>query len=133
MQSWLAELQELVQNVQNVHYSNKCLSCKKSTKSTVKTPNSQSCDENKRPDEECAISACWLSLGGDWEFIARLLGLTGPNGTYFCNFCDAQTKDLVKGKPHTPWLLQNGSLNDQTKQFSGQRVESILTDSHLLK
>ena len=34
------------------------------------------------------------------------MGLTGPNGTFFCNFCHAQLKDLEKGKPHTPWLLQ---------------------------
>ena len=54
---------------------------------------------------ECCISNYWLSLEGDWEFIAKFLGLSGPNGTYFCNFCHPTIKDLEKGKPHTPWYI----------------------------
>ena len=63
-----------------------------------------------------SISEFWLSLGGDWKFIARLLGLTGPNGTFFCNFCHAQLKDLEKGKPYTPWLLEQGATASHTYQ-----------------
>jgi len=70
---------------------------------------SSNCDANQSSSAMYSISEFWLSLGGDWEFIARLLGLTGPNGTFFCNFCHAQLKDLEKGKPRTPWLLQRGA------------------------
>ena len=122
MQNWPNELQELARNPQNQHVSNRCLLCRKPT-------NSQCNNENRVSQEECYISESWLSLGGDWEFIARLLGLTGPNGTYFCNFCHGQIKDLEKGKPHTPWLLQNDSTANQTKQFPVCSFESILSDN----
>lgn len=52
------------------------------------------------------FSKYWLTLGGDWEFIAKMLGLTGPNGTFFCNFCLCTIPDLVKGSPHTPTPLK---------------------------
>jgi len=77
MQNWPMGLQQLIQNPQIDHCSEHCLYCKKLTGSR-QTSASQSSDGTKM---ECCISKCWLSLGGDWEFIARLLGLTGPNGT----------------------------------------------------
>ena len=83
---------------------------------------------NKRPNKQYDITDCWLSLGGDWEFIARLLGLTGPNGTFFCNFCHIQIKDLTKGKAHTPWLLKNVSASNQTQHFQVRTFESIHND-----
>ena len=93
------ELQQLIQNPQSDHCSEwYCLYCKKLTGSR-ETSALHSFDGTKM---ECCISKCWLSLEGDWEFIARLLGLTGPNGMYFCNYCHATIKDLEKGKPHTP-------------------------------
>ena len=59
------------------------------------------------------------------------MGLTGPNGTFFCNFCHAQLKDLEKGKPHTPWLLQQGATasHTSTKKFPVRSFESILSDN----
>ena len=123
MQNWPTELQQLCGNLSNEHYNKQCFHCKKSTSSFLQTSLFQS------SKEECSISECWLSLGGDWEFIARMLGLTGPNGTYFCNFCHAQIKDLEKGKPHTPWLLQKSSTANNTKQFSVRSFESISTDN----
>lgn len=62
--------------------------------------------------------------------IARLLGFTGHNGTYFCNYCYATIKDLGKGKPHTPWLLQNGTAAKVLKQFSSRTCgfESVSSD-----
>ncbi|KAJ7391182.1 hypothetical protein OS493_019313 [Desmophyllum pertusum] len=118
MQNWPTELQQVVGNLDNEHYSKRCLLCTKTNSSTCLSSH-----------EECSISECWLSLGGDWEFIARLLGLTGPNGTFFCNFCHARIKDLEKGKPHTPWLLQNDSTVDPKKQFPVRSFESILSDN----
>jgi len=82
MQNWPMELQQLIQNPESDHCSEHCLYCKKLTGSTCETSTLQSYNGTRM---ECCITKCWLSLGGDWEFIARLLGLTGPNGTYFCN------------------------------------------------
>ena len=78
---------------------------------------------------ECRISKCWQSLGGDWEFLARLLGLTGPNGTYFCNYCHTTIKDLQRGKPHTPGLLNSTSNGNHLKQFSPRTFESMSSDN----
>ena len=51
------------------------------------------------------------TLGGDLEAIARFLGLTGPNGTCFCDFCEVKLKDVQKGKPHAPIIFPRYSLH----------------------
>ena len=122
IQNWPNALQQLVFNKVNQHISPHCSLCKKLVREPVSTP---SADTNQ---DQILLSECWVTLAGDWEFIARLLGLTGPNGTYFCNFCHVQIKDLVKGTPHTPWLLQNTSSNSQTK-FTVRTFESMLSDN----
>ena len=124
MQSWPADLQQLLKTNKNQYDSKHCSHCKKSAGSTT----IQNCSDGMSSKVECCISNCWLSLGGDWEFIARLLGLTGPNGTYFCNFCHATIKDLEKGKPHTPWLLREGSSGTST-HFSQRTFQSICSDN----
>lgn len=126
MQNWPMELRQLIQKPQSDHCSEHCLYCKKLTGSTCKTSTLQSGDGTKM---ECCISKCWLSLGGDWEFLARLLGLTGPNGTYFCNYCHATIKDLEKGKPHTPWILNSTSNGHHLTQFSPRTFESMSSDN----
>ena len=126
MQNWPAELQQFATNPQNEHCSEQCFFCKKTTGLTLQAPILQSPDGRKM---ECCISKCWLSLGGDWEFIARLLGLTGPNGTYFCHYCHAIIKDLEKGKPHTPWLLQKNTTANVLKQFPTRSFESMSSDN----
>lgn len=129
MGNWPHELQELFRNCQNEYRSQRCLLCQKTTHFQSHSSN---CDANNPSSAKCTISEFWLSLGGDWEFIARLLGLTGPNGTFFCNFCHAQLKDLEKGKPHTPWLLQHGATasDTHTKKFPVRSFESILSDNN---
>ena len=97
------------------------------------------CYARKKPFFESHSSNCIAnnpssanySISGDWEFIARLLGLTGPSGTFFCNFCHVQLKDLEQGKPHTPWLLQEGATASHTctKTFPVRSFESILSDN----
>ena len=128
MANWPNELKELFRNCQNEYHSQRCLLCQKT--SFFKS-HSSNCDANKPSSAKYSISEFWLSLGGDWEFIARLLGLTGPNGTFFCNFCHAQLKDLEKGKPHAPWLLQQGATASHTctKKFPVRSFESILSDN----
>ena len=111
MGNWPHEFQELFRNCQNEYRSQRCSLCQKTTHFQSHSSN---CDANNPSSAKYTISEFWLSLGGDWEFIARLLGLTGPNGTFFCNFCHAQLKDLEKGKPHTSWLLQHGATASDT-------------------
>ncbi|XP_072016284.1 uncharacterized protein [Amphiura filiformis] len=41
-----------------------------------------------------------LTVGGDWEWVAKFLGVSGPNGKYFCNSCLAVTTDMPKSVPH---------------------------------
>ena len=129
MGNWPHELQELFRNCQNEYRSQRCSLCQKTTHFQSHSSN---CDANNPSSAKYTISEFWLSLGGDWEFIARLLGLTGPNGTFFCNFCHAQLKDLEKGKPHTPWLLQYGATasDTHTKKFPVRSFESILSDNN---
>lgn len=130
MANWPNELQELFRNCENEYHSQRCLLCQKTTYPYFKS-HSSNCDANQSSSAMYSISEFWLSLGGDWEFITRLLGLTGPNGTFFCNFCHAQLKDLEKGKPHTPWLLQQGATASHTctKKFPVRSFESILSDN----
>lgn len=126
MQNWPMELRQLIRNPQSDHCSEHCLYCKKLTGPTCEISTLQSGDGTEM---ECCISKCWLSLGGDWEFLARLLGLTGPNGTYFCNYCHATIKDLQRGKPHTPWILNSTSNGNHLKQFSPRTFESMSSDN----
>lgn len=126
MQNWPMELQQLIRNPQSDHCSEHCLYCKKLTGPTCEISTLQSGDGTEM---ECCIFKCWLSLGGDWEFLARLLGLTGPNGTYFCNYCHATIKDLQRGKPHTSWILNSTSNGNHLKQFSPRTFESMSSDN----
>ena len=48
---------------------------------------------------------CVLSTGGDWEGLAKLMGLSGPNGKYFCNHCLVLLSDVESGKPHAAHIL----------------------------
>ena len=119
MENWPSELQELFQNCQNENHSQICLLCQKTTYFESHSSNSHA-NKPSRTKYSYRISEFWLSLGGDWEFIARLLGFTGPNGTFFYNFCQAQLKDLEKGKPHMPWLLQQSATSSHTCTITAQ-------------
>ena len=44
---------------------------------------------------------CRLTYGGDWEWLARVLGLSGPNGKHFCNHCLVTLSDVSRGTPHS--------------------------------
>ena len=57
------------------------------------------------------VTALNNTLGGDSEAIARFLGLTGPNGTCFCDFCEVELKDVQKGIPHAPIIFPRYSLH----------------------
>lgn len=128
MTNWPNELQHLFRNCQNDYHSQRCLLCQKTA---MFRSHSFDGNGNKPRSVKCSISEFWLSLGGDWEFIARLLGLTGPNGTFFCNFCHCQLKDLEKGKPHTPWLVQKDVTANHTctRKFAIRSFEEMFSDN----
>ena len=44
------------------------------------------------------FSKCY---GGDLMWLLSNLGLTGPNGKYFCNDCLVTLQDVKKGVPHS--------------------------------
>ena len=46
-----------------------------------------------------------MTGGGDWEWVARCAGLTGPNGKHFCFHCKVLLSDTKSGKPHALHIL----------------------------
>lgn len=70
-----------------------------------------------------------MHYGGDWNFLAELLGLTGPNGTYFCNYCLCKIEHLNKGECHSPTPLLNYSEASpktfQERTFDGMKSWSV--------
>ena len=98
MPNWPTKLRQLIRNPQSDHCSENCLYCEKLTGPKCEISTLPSGDGTEM---ECCISKCWLSLGGDYELHAWLLGPTGPNGTFFCNYCPATIKDLQRGNTHT--------------------------------
>ena len=49
---------------------------------------------------------CKVTWGGDWEWIAKILGLSGPSGHPFCPHCLVTIPDVKKGKPHALHILE---------------------------
>lgn len=70
-----------------------------------------------------------MIMGGDWEFLARILGYTGANGVWFCPFCHCQLSDLQKGIPHAPIILHRYKKDVDECTFS-QRSFSGMLDDH---
>ena len=56
---------------------------------------------------------CKLTWGGDWEWVAKVLGLTGPNGFHFCPHCLSTLNDLERGKPHALHVLEEYQDEDE--------------------
>ena len=55
-----------------------------------------------------------VTFGGDWEWLARLLGLSGPNGRHFCLHCLCVKQDLAEGRGTSYGLHEHGnSANDE--------------------
>ena len=46
-----------------------------------------------------------MTTGGDWEGLSKVIGLSGPNGKYFCNHCKVTLNDTQKGIPHAVHIL----------------------------
>ena len=106
-----AELLKIDQ--QNIYVSKDCKLCRKYSSSIA---SNISCEEssqsgtdsspyNKTTKEKnckCEFDNCLVVLGGDWLWIANVLGYTGPKGVHFCKDCLCKLSDLQKGIAHSP-------------------------------
>ena len=84
-------------------------------------------------EDDCHCSSTYQHVNvvycGDWEWLARILGLSGPNGTYFCPFCYVKLDDLQSGKPHSPLIFEKYKhlLNNEDKtNFVARMLEELV-------
>ena len=82
----------------NVYVSKDCNLCKRTSTSDFKYPSSL----EKENVCGCEFSDCILVLGGDWMWIAVVLGYTGPKGVHLCKDRLFTLSALQKGMTHTP-------------------------------
>ena len=70
------------------------------------------------------FSKCY---GGDLMWLSSILGLTGPNGKYFCSDCLVTLQDVKKGVPHSPVILPKYQPLTFTegRNFEMRAMESI--------
>ena len=69
---------------------------------TCRLCNQDQCTQWQQPDH---ITTCHITAAGDWLSEATLLGLSGPKGRHFCNFCNATLNTLRKGQPQSPVIF----------------------------
>ena len=89
-------------------------------------------EETKTNTEEQTriVQSCTVVAGGDWLSEATLLGLTGPKGRHFCNFCLATLSELKRGKPHAPVVLPRYNKHGISNHvFELRTFESLQADS----
>lgn len=79
-------------------------------------------------EQQHQYKTCKVRYGGDWNFLAALLGLTGPNGVYFCNYCLCKLDDVIKGTPHTPTPLPKYAVTSP-KVFKARTFTEITSSS----
>ena len=73
------------------------------------------------------IRSCRVTIGSDWEMLARILNYTGANGTDFCPFCDIMLKHMIKGIPHTPTILPKYKVKDTkvVKEYTLRTLQDL--------
>lgn len=120
------EFRQFIRNFQSDYCSEYCFYCKKLIGLICEILILQSGDGIEM---ECCIFKCWFSLGGDWEFFVRFLGLIGLNGIYFCNYCYVIIKDFQRGKLYIFWILNSIFNGNYLKQFFFRIFELMLFDN----
>ena len=62
-------------------------------------------------------------------WLSYILGLTGPNGKYFCNNCLVNQQDVAKGIPHSLVILPKYRTTDsdegETSKFVALKVLNL--------
>ena len=117
----------------NSYVSSKCKQCQVMSSNATpilqsKAESHPSCEKEKQSD--CEFQRSLLVLGGDWAWLAVVLGLTGAKGLQFCRDCLCKLSDLEKGKSHTPIPLEkyNDNLPNKT-EFQVRTFEIIESDN----
>lgn len=101
--------------------------------------NSSSCCSSpgytsSRTESECTCQSTTfqsgeLILAGDWEYLAKILGYTGPNGVHFCPFCLCKISDMPKGVPHAPIIFHRYKHeNISGRTFSSRTFQGMEND-----
>ena len=108
-------------NTQNQAYNSNCRSCKHANKEAI--------GSEEHGNHFQSVKICY---GGDWEWLARLLGLTGPNGKHFCMHCLVTLSDIQKGVPHAPVTFQRYKEKDnrEKKIFDRRHLENMVDKAH---
>ena len=83
-----------------------------------------------------SIKTLKLIHGGDWEYLARVLRLTGANGRQFCLFCLVPLLKILKGQPRAAVYLpafdcrlyESESNAHTSEQFETRTVQQTLDD-----
>ena len=79
------------------------------------------------------FSTAKVVLGGDWEFIANVAGLSGANGVHFCNHCKVRLTDMPKGEPHAPVIFRRYQPAGVAKSFEDRTVEGMKADNRAFR
>ena len=93
---------------------------------TTNTEKLSSVDPAK--EKEQIYETCHVVLGGDWMWLTIILGLTGPNGLFFCKDCLVKISDTGKGMTHTPYPLAKYSNSVPSVITFPVRTFESLTD-----
>ena len=119
----------------NLYFSQNCSLCRdQANASNIPIYNtSETADSRTHSEKEnkchCEFDDCILVLGGDWAWIASILGYTGPNGVHFCKDCLCRLSDLQKGATHTPNPLPKyKDFVPQSNRFGVRTFEQLRAD-----
>lgn len=77
-------------------------------------------------EKNSQYTVCEVRYAGDWNFLAALLGVTGPNGAHFCNYCLCKIDDVNKGACHSPTPLLNYSVTSP-KEFEERTFSDMVS------
>ena len=109
-----------------------CPACKEHI-GTIPTNEQISISNDTEPVE--TFKASVSTFGCDWEMLANVLGQTGPNGKYFCPFCEVMLSDTKKGSPHSPIILQRylAPGTSPERKFAIRTFENMREDAKKFK
>ena len=98
-------------------FSELCEQCLEEKKENSSLSGSQLVDPHKNC--RCGLSKCKVSYGGDFMFMAiSILGLTGPNGPYFCPFWLGKIHDLTDGSLEAFTARTIPGIQQQHEEYS---------------
>ena len=68
-------------------------------------------------------------------WLSYILGLTGPNGKYFCDDCLVSQQDVAKGIPHSPVILPKywATGSNEGEKFQIRSLKSIKENAKLFQ